>query len=82
MFLAGGAILTWFKSMRIVFGKLKKKKSGQAVKPTTAREMWTLRCFKFIEAHLTIWTNTHQLSKVMLPMLVEEEEGGDTALAS
>ena len=56
--LAGGAILTWFKSMRTVFGKLKKKKSGQAVKPITTHQVWTLRCFKFLEAHVTIWTDT------------------------
>ena len=56
--LPGGAILTWFKSMRTVFGKLKKKKPGQVVKPTTARQEWTLRSFKFPEAYLTIQTDT------------------------
>ena len=64
----------WFKSMRTLFGRLKKKKSGQAVKPMTARQVWTLRCFKFLEAHLTIQTDTRQLGKVVVPVEVKEEE--------
>ena len=73
--LAGGMILTWFKSMRTVFGTLKKKKSGQAVKPMTAHQVWTLRCFKFLEAHLIIWTHTRQFGTMVVP--TEMEEGGD-----
>ena len=83
--LAGGVILTWFKSMRTLFGRLKKKKSGQAVKPTTACQGWTLKCFKFLEAHLTILTDTHQVGKVVVPVEVEEEEeevGDDDNTAS
>ena len=72
------AVLTWFKSMRMLFGRLKKK-SGQAVKPTTARQVWTLTNFQFLEAHLTIRMDTHQLGKVVVPALPadKEEEGGD-----
>ena len=83
--LAGGVILTWFKSMRTLFGRLKKNKSGQAVKPTTAQQVWTLKCFKFLEAHLTIRTDTRQLGNVVVPV-EDEKEGGDnddaTSLAS
>ena len=75
--LPGRELLTWFKSMRTVFGKLKKKKSGQMVKLTTARQEWTVRSFKFLEAHLTIRTDTRQFGKFALPMDVEEEEGDD-----
>ena len=32
----------------------------------------TLRCFKFLEANLTIQTDTRQLGKVTLPTEVEE----------
>ena len=65
------AIWTWFKSMRTVFGKLKKK-SGQAAKANTARQDWTMKSFKFLESHLTIRTDTRQLGKV--PQVLEEEE--------
>ena len=57
--------------MRTVFGKLKKKKSGQAAKVTTACQDWTMMLFKFLEAHLTIRTDTRQLGKV--PQAMEEE---------
>ena len=65
----------------MLFGQLKKK-SGQALKPMTARQVWTLTNFKFLKTHLTICMNTHQLGKVVVPTLpadVEEEEemGGD-----
>ena len=64
--------------MRTLFGRLKKKKSGQALKPTSARQVWTLTDFKFLEAHLTIRMDTRQLGKVVVPMeMEEEEEGGD-----
>ena len=66
--------------MRTLFGWLKKKKSGNALKPTTAQQVWTLNSFKFVEAHLTIHTDTRQLGKVVVPTLqaeVEEEERGD-----
>ena len=79
--LPDGALLTWFKSIRTIFGKLKKKKSGQAVKPTTARQERTLRSFKFLEAHLTIRTDTRQLGKVLLPPDVEEEADDDDAVS-
>ena len=88
--LSGNAVLTWFKSMGMLFGCLKKKKTGQALKPTTARQVWTLTSFKFLEAHLTIRMDTRQLGKVVVPTVPalpveveeeeeeeEEEEGGD-----
>ena len=67
--LSGNAVLIWFKSMRTLFGRLKKKKSGQALKPTTARQVWTLT--DFLEAHLTICMDTRQLGKVVVPAEME-----------
>ena len=60
---SGSAIRTWFKSMCTVFGKLKRK-SGQAAKANTVHQDWTMKLFKFLESHLTIWTDTRQLGKV------------------
>ena len=68
----------------MLFGRLKKKKSSQAAKSMTARQMWTLTNFQFLEAHLTIHMDACQLGKVVVPVLpadVEEEEGGDAANA-
>ena len=58
----------------MLFGRLKKKRSGQALKPMTARQVWTLTNFKFLEAHLTICTDTRHLGTVVVPAEVEEEE--------
>ena len=66
--LVGNAVLTWFKSMRTLFGRLKKKKSGPALKPMTARQVGTLNSFKFLEAHLMIRTDTRQLGMVVVPL--------------
>ena len=56
--LSGTAVSTWFKSMRTLFGRLKKTKSGQAAKANTARQLWTLQNFQFPEAHLAIRMET------------------------
>ena len=76
--LSGTAVSTWFKTMRTLFGRMKKKtKSGQAAKPNTARQLWTLQNFQFLEAHLAIWTETRELGRVLVPVLpmdLEEEE--------
>ena len=58
------AVKTWFQSMRTLFGRLKKKMLGQAAKPLTARQKWTKANFSFLSAHLCIWTDHSQLSKV------------------
>ena len=68
--------------MRTVFGKLKKKKSAQAAKANTAHQDWTMRSFKFLEAHLIIRTDTRQLGKVPQVMEEEEEEEADDDYAS
>ena len=80
--LSDSAVSTWFKSMWTLFGCLKKQtKLGQPAKPKTARQQWTLVNFQFISAHLSIWMDTSQLSRVSAPRLQldleEEEEGGD-----
>ena len=62
--------------MRTLFSQLKKK-LGQAAKPTTARQVYTLQNFKFLEGHLTVHTEIQQLGKVVASALsadLEEEE--------
>ena len=79
--LSGTAVSAWVKAMRTLFGRLKKKtKSGQAAKANTARQLWTLQNFQFLETHLAIRMETRQLGRVPVPVLpvdLEEEEGGD-----
>ena len=65
--LSNSAVWTWFKSMRTLFSRLKKKKSGQAAKAHTARQKWTLSNFQFLSAHLCIWMDTSQLGRVPTP---------------
>ena len=71
--LSGNAVPTWFKSMRMLFGRLKENKSGHALKPTPAWQVWTLNSFKFLEAHLMIRMDTRRLGKVVVPTEEEEE---------
>ena len=62
--LSGNLIWQWFKNMRTVFGKLKKKKSGQAATTLTARQVWTITSFKFLEKHLVIRSDSRKLGQV------------------
>lgn len=48
-------VITWFKTMRTVYGKLRKKR-GQAEKITTMRQKWTLNNFAFLDSHLSVRT--------------------------
>ena len=79
--LSDSTVSTWFKPMRTFFGRLKKKKSGQAAKAHTARQKWTLSNFQFLSAHVCIWMGTSQLGRVPTQVLqvdpVAEDEGGD-----
>ena len=65
--LSDSAVWTWFKSMRTLFGHLKKKKLGQATKAHTARQKWTLSNIQFLFAHMCIQTDTSQLGRVSHP---------------
>ena len=62
--LSAGAFKTWYQSMRTLFGRLKKKTSGQAAKQLTARQRWTKENFGFLAAHLVIRADHSQLGKV------------------
>ena len=78
---------TWFQSMRTLFVQLKKKTSGQGAKLLTARQKWSKANFSFLLAHLCIWADHSQLSKVQTPALqvdleVEDEVGDDEDAAS
>ena len=63
--------------MRTLFGHLKKKKSGQAVKAHTVRQKWTMSNFQFLSGHLCIRIAHSQLGRVPLPSLQVELEGED-----
>lgn len=71
-------VLTWFKSMRTIYGKLKRKKSGQGAKVLTMRQKWTLNNFAFLEGHRSVRTETHRLGEATgsaeVAPPVEEEE--------
>jgi hypothetical protein len=59
-----------------VFGKLNKKKCGQAAKHVTQRQRWHLENFQFLGAHVIVRTNTRQLAMPPPdpPQQHEEEE--------
>jgi len=54
----------WLQSMRTMFGRLQKKKSGQATPQHTARQKWILNSFSFLAPHLVLKTDTRQLGLV------------------
>jgi len=54
----------WLQSMRTMFGRLQKKKSGQATPQHTARQQWILASFSFLAPHLVLKTDTRQLGLV------------------
>lgn len=51
---SGNFLWGWFRNMRTVYGKLRKKKNEQATRPLTARQRWTSDMFKFLDKHMTI----------------------------
>ena len=59
--LAGQAIKVWFTSQRTVFGKLQKKKSGQARKDPTFRQQWVVDNFAFLKSHLVVRAATRTM---------------------
>ena len=74
-------VKTWYQNMRTLFGRLKKKTLGQGAKQLTARQWWTKENFGFLLAHVVIWAEHSQLSKVPTPAhqvgSEGEDEGGD-----
>ncbi|KAK4320402.1 hypothetical protein Pmani_008711 [Petrolisthes manimaculis] len=64
MGITGMVIWTWFKSMRTIYGKLKKQKFGQVKKPLTSRAKWTIDSFQFLETHLVRRLKTKHMDKV------------------
>ena len=67
--LSGAQLWTWFRSMRTVYGKLRKQtlKSGAAAKKLTARQQWTLASFSFLHSHAVVRTETRQLGCLPAP---------------
>jgi hypothetical protein len=43
---------TWYNSLRTRFGRLRKKKSGDADPEHTERDTWILRSFEFLAVHI------------------------------
>ena len=54
----------WLTSMRTMFGKLSKKKSGQAAHAPAACQPWILDNLDFLSLHLILKTDTRQLAIV------------------
>ena len=92
--LSAGDVYTWYKNNRTMYGRLKKKTSGQAAKKLTALQAWNRDNFSFLASHLVIHAEHIQLGKVKTPAVPvvleeeeeEEEEGGEdddaTSIAS
>ena len=72
-------IITWFRNMRTIYGKLKKKKSGQSTKALTERQQWTHDKFAFLEHHLLVRAQTGVLGGAEAE---GEEEESDQPLAA
>jgi hypothetical protein len=47
-----GQLMRYWESMRTIFGKLTKQKSGQATPQHTERQQWILQAFNFIRPHI------------------------------
>uniref|UniRef100_UPI00358E4F8D uncharacterized protein isoform X1 n=1 Tax=Myxine glutinosa TaxID=7769 RepID=UPI00358E4F8D len=57
-----------------MYGRLHKKKSGQAATRMTERQKWNLTNFNFLKSHIAVCTVTKQLGKVPCPE-PEEDDG-------
>jgi len=57
-------LMTWFRNIRTIYRKLKKKKSGQSTKTLTARQQWTHDRFAFLKHHLQVRAPTLVLGGV------------------
>uniref|UniRef100_UPI0035902515 uncharacterized protein n=1 Tax=Myxine glutinosa TaxID=7769 RepID=UPI0035902515 len=70
----GDQLAIWWKSQSTMYGRLHKKKSGQAVTRMTERQKWNLTNFSFLKSHIAVRTVTKQLGKVPCPE-PEEDDG-------
>ena len=72
----GKEVFLWYKSQRTIYGRLKKKKSGEGAKAKTARQEWLLRAFSFLGSHVVIRSERRQLGSIPVPDVpdVDEEE--------
>ena len=75
--LSGSDVKMWYNSNRTMYGRLKKKTSGQAAKKLTARQQWNRDNFGFLQAHLVICAEHSKLVKVTIPALPVDPEGED-----
>ncbi|XP_030611780.1 uncharacterized protein LOC115798907 isoform X2 [Archocentrus centrarchus] len=75
----GNFLWGWFRNMRTVYGKLRKKKNEHTTRPLTARQRWTSDMFKFLDKHMTIRRSSlGKLQGVQSTNTgVEEEEEGE-----
>ena len=64
--LSSDIIWGWFRNMRTVYGKLKKKKSGQAAETMTPRQQWTTRRLAFLDSHLKVVGESRKLGHVSI----------------
>uniref|UniRef100_UPI00358F4CC3 uncharacterized protein n=1 Tax=Myxine glutinosa TaxID=7769 RepID=UPI00358F4CC3 len=61
----GDQLAIWWKSQRTMttYGRLHKKKSGQAATRMTEHQKWNLTNFSFLKSHIAVRTVTKQLGK-------------------
>ena len=61
--LSGSDVKMWYNSNRTMYGRLKKKNSGQAGKKLTARQQWNQDNFGFLQAYLSSAQSTASSSR-------------------
>ena len=75
--ISGNDLFLWFKSLRSMFGRLQKKKSGQARTNFTARQQWVFDNFAFLKSHIVIRTDHKQLGQLTVAALQEHSQSRD-----
>ena len=62
--MTGTELAVWFKSQRTIYGRLNKKKSGQAKGSLTARQKWVTDNFSFLKSHIVVRSEMKQLGNI------------------
>ena len=71
-------VATWLKSMRTLYGCLRKlPASGQPPKVLTARQRWMMSNLQFLLTHMSVCAPDSQLGKITVASTVTVVEGDD-----
>ena len=62
--MSGTELAVWFKSQRTIYGRLNKKKYGQAKGTLTARQKWVTDNFSFLKSHMVVRSDMKQLGNI------------------